>query len=1055
MNRAIRSKYPLPLYLNNFQRKFIILKMQSNTSNFNAVNDINFALNEENILEYWKKIDAFKNQLKRTENCPKYTFYDGPPFATGLPHYGHLAAGTIKDVVTRYWTQTGRHVTRRFGWDCHGLPIECVINKRLNISTKKDLLDYGIGNYNRECRSIVMTYAKDWEWYTERYGRWIDFENDYKTLDLNFMESVWWVFKQIFEKGLVYRKCKVMPYSPACNTVLSNFEATSNYKDIDDPSVIISFPLVEEPNKKFLAWTTTPWTLPSNLFLAVNPKMEYVLIKVSNDETKQYILAEPLLKSVAKKLKIEDKYEVLHTYKGSELSGIDYIPLFETFYQKYQSRGCFKVYSADYVSAEDGTGIVHNAPGFGEDDYKVGIQYNLCDPDSPLCQIDEDGCFTEAFPLTAGLHFKAADPIILAHLKSEGRLINSATSKHKYPMCYRTDTPLMSRAIPSWFIKVEKVKEDLINNNKKASWIPRYVQEKRFHNWLADAKDWCISRNRSWGNPIPLWVSDDFEEVVCVGSIEELKQLTGITDVQDIHREYIDHLTIPSKMGKGVLRRVEEVFDCWFESGSMPYAQVHYPFSTSHDEFEKIFPSDFIAEGLDQTRGWFYTLNVISTCLFNKQPFQNLIVNGLVLAADGQKLSKKLLNFDDPKVIFERYGADAVRLYLINSPLVRGQPLRFSNSGLEDVIKDVFLPLYNSYRFLIQNIQRYEASSGTNFRFNSDVTNNNNKTLNITDKWILAYSQRLIKFVKTEMESYKLYTVVSELLNFLDKLTNWYIRLNRGRFKGDFGAEDTLNSLNVLYSNMMNLLILLSPFIPFLTETIYQNLKNGLPKDSPIYEDSIHYLRMPEYDESLIDFNIEEIMNNMINVIQLGRILREKRGIPLKRPVANIQVINFDDKYLESLKVVENYIIEELNANELIYINDETKYIKLSAKANFEFVYKRAKELTQMIKDEEREDDQDLLKEEEEAKKEANTLAGCIKSLSESEVKQLITDKSLIKNGMTIIIDQVIIERKFLPEFEKDKEYVCLSNPGCGIRISIVVNEAIMQKFYSRDVYNI
>lgn len=1036
--------------INYLHRKYYILKMQS--SNFKSVNDIDFAKNEENILKYWEEIDAFKTQLKKTEGCPEYTFYDGPPFATGLPHYGHIAAGTIKDVVTRYWTQTGKHVKRRFGWDCHGLPIEVVINKKLGISTKKDLLNIGIEKYNAECRSIVMTYANEWRWYTARYGRWIDFDNDYKTLDLNFMESVWWVFKQIFEKGLVYRKCKVMPYSSACNTVLSNFEAGSNYKDINDPSVIISFPMVSDPRKKFLVWTTTPWTLPSNLFLAVNPKLDYVLIKVDNNDEKHYILAEALLKDVAHKLKIDGKYEIIEKYKGADLHGIEYEPLYDNFYEKFKPRGCFKVYVADYVSSADGTGIVHNAPGFGEDDYYVGVKNNLCDPDSPLCPIDEDGCFTEAFPLCAGKHFKAADAIILENLKSRQRLINSGTMIHKYPLCYRTDTPLMYRAIPSWFIKVESLKDDLIQNNKKSQWVPRYVQEKRFHNWLADAKDWCISRNRAWGNPIPLWVSDDFEEIVCVGSVEELKQLTGVSEIKDIHREFIDNLTIPSKLGKKPLRRIEEVFDCWFESGSMPYAQIHYPFSTTKEEFKNVFPADFIAEGLDQTRGWFYTLNVISTALFNDTPFKNLIVNGLVLAEDGSKLSKSKGNFVDPKAIFEKFGADSVRLYLVNSPLVRGQSLRFANKGLEDVVKDVFLPLYNSFRFLIQNIQRFESTTSKLFTFDDSIINVNNKALNITDRWILAYSQRLIKFVRTEMENYRLYTVVNELLEFLDKLTNWYIRLNRGRLKGDFGEEDWITSLNVLFSTMLNLIVLLSPFIPFLTETIYQNLRNGLKKDSAFLEDSIHYLRIPNFDETLIDYKIEEIMKNMINVIQLGRQLREKRGLLLKRPVASIQIINFDKHFLDSLKPVENYIIDELNANEIIYVEEEEKYIKLNVKANFEVLYKKAKEIREMMKDEEREDDPELQKEEETAKKESNVLAGVIRSLTESEIRELIIKRSIVKSNLTITSEHVVIERKFLPQFEKEKEYVCLTNPGCGIRISVMVNENIMQAYYCRDV---
>jgi isoleucyl-tRNA synthetase len=1037
----------LKFNLFNFRSKMI-------ASSFKTVEEhISFPKNEEEILEYWDKIDAFQTQLKKSEGQPKYTFYDGPPFATGLPHYGHITAGTIKDVVTRYWTQEGRHIERKFGWDCHGLPIEMIINKNLNINSKKDLMNIGVANYNAECRKIVMQYADDWKWYTKRFGRWIDFEKDYKTLDKNFMESVWWVFKQIFDKNLVYRKCKVMPYSPGCNTVLSNFEAGMNYQDINDPSVIVSFPMVKDERKKFLAWTTTPWTLPSNLFLAVNPNLTYVLVKAHGDDEKQYIFAEALLKEVALKLKIEGKYEILEKYKGTDLHELEYIPLFDNFYEKFKPKGCFRVYCADYVSSADGTGIVHNAPGFGEDDYAVGCKYGLIEPDKPLCPVDDDGCFTEAFPLTAGKYFKEADHVIIDDLKSRHRMLYHGSIVHKYPMCWRTDTPLMYRAIPSWFIKVEQVKEDLVENNKKANWVPKYVQEKRFHNWLQDARDWCFSRNRVWGNPIPIWVSDDFEEMVCIGSIEELQKLTGKSNINDIHKEFIDDLTIPSQKGKGNLKRIDEVFDCWFESGSMPYAQVHYPFSITEEEFEKRFPADFIAEGLDQTRGWFYTLNVISTILFNKNPYKNLIVNGLVLAEDGKKLSKKLGNYKDPKEIFDVHGADALRLYLINSGLVRGQSLRFTEKDLKSVIKDVFLPLYNSYRFLIQNIQRYEHTKGKLFNYNPKLINfSEGSHLNILDKWIVAYCQNLLKFVKNEMAAYRLYTVVGELLSFLDKLTNWYIRLNRGRIKGDFGEEDCLIALNVLFSTMFNLIILLAPFIPFLTESLYQNLRSGLAEDSALREDSIHYLRIPQVDESLISEDIEKIMRNTISVIELGRTLRDKKSLLTKKPVAAIQIITFDTQFLERLKVVENYIVEELNANEIIYTSEESKFIKINVKPDFVTLYKRSKEIKQMMEDEDRKDDPELIKEEANEKAEANKIAAVIKKLTEEELRELIAKRFVVKDGMTINFDQVIIDKKFLPEFEKDKEWVCMTNAECGIRINTVSNETIENNYFCREV---
>ena len=1002
-----------------------------------------FPKNEEQIILFWREIKAFETQLEKTKNCPVYTFYDGPPFATGMPHYGHLIAGGLKDVVTRYWTQRGRYCVRRFGWDCHGLPIETIINKKLNINTKKDLMDLGIEKYNAECRKIVMTYADDWKYYTERFGRWIDFENDYRTLYPSFMETCWWVFKQIYDKGRVYRKCKVMPFSWATNTVLSNFEAGSNYKDIDDPSVIITFPTVADPNKKILGWTTTPWTLPSNLFLACNPKITYLEIEVLfKGKTETYILAEPRLKPVLKLLNIKEKdCKIIKKMPGTDLAGTEYIPLFDYFYDIYKPKGCFKVYLADYVTTEDGTGIVHNAPGFGEDDYQVGCKYNLVDPDKPLCPIDDDGCFTEEVTLVAGKQFKQADPVIIEHLKGNGRMIYAGKIKHSYPFCYRTETPLLYRAIPSWFIKVEDLHQKLVDINRTTYWVPKYVQEKRFGNWLANARDWCVSRNRSWGTPIPLWVSDDMEEVVCVGSIEELERLSGVKNITDLHREFIDKITIPSQKGKGTLHRIPEVFDCWFESGSMPYGQVHYPFEVKDYDFKKGFPADFIAEGIDQTRGWFYTLNVISAILFDCTPYKNLIVNGLVLAKDGLKLSKKLKNYDDPKKLFNKYGADVVRLYLIDSPLVRGQSLKFNNEGLEQKIKDVFLPLYNIYRFLIQNIQRYEMVTKKSFYYDESVLNKDN--LSITDKWIIAYEQRLIKYFHQEMEHYRLYTVVQELLQFLDKVTNWYIRLNRGRIKGDFDLEDWINSLNILFIT----------FIPFITEFIYQNLRNGLKEGNPLLEKSIHFLRIPEYNEKLLDDKIEKMMNNMISVIELGRKLREKNKISLKKPVAKLVIINYDD-FLNNVKTLEKYIVEELNVNEIEYVKDEATYITLDKKPNYEILYKKLKDIKDDMFTMNKKDDPELLKEEKEAKDQANSIAAAIKKLTYDEIRKLIEQGSFNKDGITIEREQVNIEKNFLDKYKKDKVMACLSNSDCGIRIDTTSDEKIIKSYLCREIVN-
>uniref|UniRef100_A0A8C3LHP1 isoleucine--tRNA ligase n=1 Tax=Chrysolophus pictus TaxID=9089 RepID=A0A8C3LHP1_CHRPC len=606
--------------------------------------NISFPNEEEKILELWKKLNCFQECLKQSKNRPRFNFYDGPPFATGLPHYGHILAGTIKDIVTRFAHQSGFHVDRRFGWDCHGLPVVCVISLPTDMS---------VGFNSPVLLAYQSLLCSHWPFNVTRLGRWIDFENDYKTLYPEFMESVWWVFKQLYDKGLVYRGVKVMPFSTACNTPLSNFESHQNYKDVQDPSVIVSFPLVEDASVSLVAWTTTPWTLPSNLALCVNPELQYVKLR-DKATGKIYILMESRLIALYKS---DSEYEILDRFPGIVLKGKKYKPLFEYFIQ-CKDKGAFTVLVDSYVKEEEGTGVVHQAPYFGA----VSMIYVSVTFHFFLCT-------WKTFLL-----FQDADKNIIKLLKEKGRLVHSSTYKHSYPFCWRSDTPLIYKAVPSWFVRVEHMVEKLLENNAQCYWVPDFVREKRFGNWLKEARDWAISRNRYWGTPIPLWVSDDFEEVVCIGSMAELEELSGVK-VTDLHRESIDHLTIPSRCGKGVLHRVPEVFDCWFESGS-----------------------------IDQTRGWFYTLLVLSTALFGRPPFKNVIVNGLVLASDGQKMSKRKKNYPDPMAIVNSYGADALRLYLINSPVVRAENLRFKEEGVRDILKDVFLPWYNAYRFLVQNV---------------------------------------------------------------------------------------------------------------------------------------------------------------------------------------------------------------------------------------------------------------------------------------------------------------------------------------------------------------
>ncbi|XP_041129099.1 isoleucine--tRNA ligase, cytoplasmic-like [Polyodon spathula] len=898
---------------------------------------IHFPSEEERILKLWDDHNCFQECLKQSKNRPKFTFYDGPPFATGLPHYGHILAGTIKDVVTRFAHQSGFHVDRRFGWDCHGLPVEYEIDKMLGIKGPEDVAKMGIAEYNKQCRSIVMRYASEWEATVTRLGRWIDFKNDYKTLYPWFMETVWWVFKQLYDKGLVYRGVKVMPFSTACNTPLSNFESHQNYKDVQDPSVTVNFPLEEDESVSLIAWTTTPWTLPSNLALCVNPEFMYVKVK-DHDTGKVYIMMEARLSAL---FKSDAEYTLLDKFPGKTLKGKKYKPLFDYFLTSKES-GAFTVVMDNYVREEEGTGVVHQAPYFGADDYRVCMDYNIIQKDSvPICPVDSSGCFTAEVSDFVGQYVKDADKNIIKLLKEKGRLVNASTYKHNYPFCWRSDTPLIYKAVPSWFVRVEHMVDKLLENNSKCYWVPEFVREKRFGNWLKDARDWAISRNRYWGTPIPLWVSEDFEEVVCVGSVAELEELTGVK-VTDLHRESIDHLTIPSRCGKGVLRRLQEVFDCWFESGSMPYAQVHYPFE-SRREFEEAFPADFIAEGIDQTRGWFYTLLVLSTAVFGKPPFKNVIVNGLVLASDGQKMSKRKKNYPDPVQIVNSYGADALRLYLINSPVVRAENLRFKEDGVRDVLKDVFLPWYNAYRFVIQNVQRLHKEEGIQFLYNESTVK---KSDNIMDKWILSFTQSLIQFFKAEMNAYRLYTVVPRLVKFVDMLTNWYVRTNRRRLKGESGTEDCVWALETLFSVLFFMCRLMAPCTPFITEMMYQNMKHLIDPASLEEKDtsSIHYLMLPQVRVSLIDKRIESAVSQMQSVIELGRVIRDRKTLPVKYPLKEVVVIHQDPEALQDIQSLEKYILEELNVRQLTLSTDKDKYgIRLRAEPDHMVLGKRLK----------------------------------------------------------------------------------------------------------------
>ncbi|XP_063592929.1 isoleucine--tRNA ligase, cytoplasmic-like [Penaeus indicus] len=993
-----------------------------------TVDKDSFPKEEEKVIELWKKLDAFQTSLKQSKDRPKFTFYDGPPFATGLPHYGHILAGTIKDVVTRWAHQTGHHVERRFGWDTHGLPVEYEIDKTYNINGPEDVQKIGIKKYNELCRSIVTRYSKEWEEIISRMGRWIDFKNDYKTLYPWYMESIWWIFSQLYQKGLVYRGFKVMPFSTACSTPLSNFEAGQNYKDTQDPSVVVNFPMLNEKDVLLVAWTTTPWTLPSNLALCVNPEMDYVKVQGKTKErTGKYILMEARLCQLFKN---ETEYEVLSKFKGKELEGIRYEPLFD-YFKKKEANGAFKVLCDGYVTSESGTGIVHQAPYFGEDDFRVCLGYNIISKDeTPICPVDDAGRFVLPVTDFTGVHVKQADPDIIKLLRSRGRLVKAESVNHSYPFCWRSDTPLIYRAVPSWFIRVEQMQEKLLASNDKTYWVPSFVKDKRFANWLRDARDWAVSRNRYWGTPIPLWVSEDFQEIVCIGSIAELEKLSG-EKIKDIHRDSIDHITIPSaKPGNPPLRRISEVFDCWFESGSMPYAQVHYPFENKR-EFEDCFPADFIAEGIDQTRGWFYTLLVISTALFGKPPFKNLICNGLVLAEDGQKMSKRKKNYPDPMDIVAKYGADSLRLYLTNSPSVRGENLRFKELDVLNLLKEVFIPWLNAYRFFVQQVERYEKEEGAQFQFEESAMG---KSTNVMDRWILSFTQSLLAFVHKEMEAYHLYTVTPRLVKFVDNLTNWYVRFNRKRLKGETGKEDCLKALETLYSVLFCMVRVMAPFTPFITETMYQNLRRVLKPGTLGQGDtsSVHYLMVPQPMKKLICPEIETCVGILQNVVELGRYIRDKVNNPMKYPLPEVVVIHKDQQILDDVLRLEKYIKEELNVKAVTTSTDKQKYgVALRADMNFKLLGARLKGDVKKVQQK-------------------------VAELTDLEIQEMLQAGSINILGHTIDASELNVKYSFSGEKaeELSSKYEAHADANVLILLDITPSQDMLDEGMAREVIN-
>ena len=870
-------------------------------------NKINFPDLESEILTFWKDQQIFEKSIAQRPKDREFVFYDGPPFATGLPHYGHLLAGTIKDVIPRYKTMRGYRVERRFGWDCHGLPVEFEVEQELKLEGRPEILKFGIGKYNEECRKIVLRYTREWRETVDRIARWVDFDNDYKTMDRSYMESVWWVLKRLWEKNLIYEGRKVVPYSWRLSTPLSNFEANLNYQETQDPSITFKFQASDEENTYYLGWTTTPWTIPANLACCVGPEMNYVKIR-EKASGENYYIATCRLSAYWQR----EEYEILATMKGCDLRNRTYYPLFDFAKGRVDTTHVWRVLVDDYISDESGTGIVHQAPAFGEDDLRIGQREGLpvFDP------VDDDGKFHSYMGFLAGMNIKDADKAIIRNLKENYKILRHETIEHSYPFCWRTDTPLIYKAISTWFVRVEAIKDRMVKNNLTIHWVPRHIRDGRFGKWLENARDWAISRNRFWGTPLPIWKSND-GDCLCIGSVAELEKAIG-RKVQDLHKHYVDDLEIV-RNGK-TYKRIPEVLDCWFESGSMPYGQEHYPFENK-ERFDANFPADFICEGLDQTRGWFYSLVVVGTALYDKPAFHNVIVNWLVLAEDGKKMSKRLKNYPDPIDMLGQYGADAIRLYMLNSPAVRGDDLRFSEKGLVDTTRSILLPLWNALAFLstyaaIDHWQPTEEKLGM-------------MPSNPLDRWILSKLQGLIETVRAGMDAYDLNKSVAPFVGYIDLLTNWYIRRSRRRFWKAGQEKDKQEAYAVLYQVLLELSKVIAPFVPFIAEGIYRNLREE--RD----ELSVHLVDFPQVQKRHQDPSIEMKMELILSAVSMGRALRNKHQLKIRQPLASIFLVTRDPEAKAILNDMEDLITEELNIKKVIITDNEEDLVTYSAKANY------------------------------------------------------------------------------------------------------------------------
>ncbi len=849
---------------------------------------------EDKVLDFWKKNEIFEKSLAKASPQGDYVFYDGPPFATGTPHYGHIIGKIMKDVVPRFFTMKGYRVERKWGWDCHGLPIENIVEKEMGSKGKKEIEELGIEKFNDSCRSKVLEYASEWYKVSDRLGRFVDKKNAYHTMDLSFMESVWWVFKQLWEKDLIYKDYRSMHVCPRCETTLSQSEVSDSYEDIKDLSCISKFELLGEKNTFILSWTTTPWTLIGNVALAVGSDIDYAKVKIGEE---YYILAEERLEDVL----VDKKYEVVDKFKGEKLVGEKYKALFDYYYKNEElekRENAWKIYQADFVNTEEGTGVVHIAPAFGQDDMDLGKRENL-----PFVQhLDMDGYFKEEVVDFKGLNVKPQDNHmetdieIIKYLAGKNLLFSKKKYEHSYPHCWRCDTPLINYATSSWFVAVTKIKKELLREAENINWSPAHVKSGRFGNWLEGARDWSISRQRFWASVIPVWECSCGERKV-IGSVKELEDLSS-EKIDDIHKDKLDKITFPCSECSGEMKRIPDVLDCWFESASMPYAQLHYPFE-NEEKLEKNFPAEFIAEGIDQTRTWFYYLHVISVGLKSSHAFNNVIANGIVLAEDGKKMSKRLKNYPDPLLVMDQYGADALRAYLLSSPVVRAENLNFSEKGVQEAFRKNIMLLNNIYNFYEMYSEALKEEDG-NLYAESD---------NVLDKWILIKTNKLIEEVEKAVLAYNLNKAMRPITLFIDEFSTWYLRRSRDRLKSE-NEKDQKTALSVMSFVFLNLSKVMAPFIPFISENLWQKINqyNFLDKDK-----SVHLESWPEYSlDPEEDNTILQLMEKTREIVEMGLAERDKAGIKVRQVLSKIEIYTEEmpEGYL-------NLIAEELNVKKV------------------------------------------------------------------------------------------------------------------------------------------